>query len=550
MRRASVVSGLALFALLAASPARANFHLVKVVEVFTGTEAAPDAQYVMLQAYSAGQNVLTGHSVQVYDTDGVLIPGGTFAFSSGVLNSSNQMTILLATSAAQTFFNMSADLTIPAILPPGGGMVCWNSVPMPECVAWGGYTGPSTRIGTPYNSPVGIPPGKAIHRKLDICMGAATLEACDDTLSSANDFQMVAPLPRNNAGLSGSAPASTCQNSTLGGVEGCDDGNGTNGDGCSSLCVTEAGSFSPQALSVDSTATVSSDGNGVLEPNETVYVAPSWKNIKTSTLPLRGFVSGWKSAVSATYSVPDGEARYGPLAGGATGTCTPGSGTCHKVAIGFVSRPQTHIDVPLVEALSNGDVSTWQVHVGSSFPDVPKTLGQYRFVETLLHKGITAGCAGGNYCPGDPVTRQQMAVFLLVSKDGSAYAPPACVTPAFADVPCSSGFAKWVNELANRGVVSGCGGGNYCPLTPVNREQMAVFLIATLQPGVTPPACTTAPFADVPCSSPYAKWIQALVMRGITAGCGSGNYCPQGNVSRGQMAVFLTTTFALQLYGP
>jgi hypothetical protein len=84
----------------------------------------------------------------------------------------------------------------------------------------------------------------------------------------------------------------------------------------------------------------------------------------------------------------------------------------------------------------------------------------------------------------------------------------------------------------------------------VNREQMAVFLIATLQPGVVPPACTTAPFADVPCSSPYAKWIQALVSRGITAGCGGGNYCPQGNVTRGQMAVFLTTTFALQLYGP
>ena len=53
---------------------------MKVVEVFTGTEAAPDAQYVMLQAYSAGQNVLTGHTVQVYDTDGVLIPGGTFTF--------------------------------------------------------------------------------------------------------------------------------------------------------------------------------------------------------------------------------------------------------------------------------------------------------------------------------------------------------------------------------------------------------------------------------------------------------------------------------------
>ena len=32
--------------------------------------------------------------------------------------------------------------------------------------------------------------------------------------------------------------------------------------------------------------------------------------------------------------------------------------------------------------------------------------------------------------------------------DGPAYTPPACVAPAFNDVPCSSGFAIWVNELA------------------------------------------------------------------------------------------------------
>ncbi len=550
MRRAAVIAGLAFFALLAAAPARANFHLIKVVEVFTGTEAAPDAQYIVLQAYALGQNVLTGHSVQVYDTNGNLVPGGTFAFTSTVANSSDQMTVLLATPAAQTFFNMSADMTISAILPPGGGKVCWNSL-TPACVAWGGYSGPSAGVGTPINGPRGIPPGKSIHRRLDICLGPTNLDSCDDTGSSANDFTIGAPTPRNNFGTAGTTPSSSCSNSTLEGLEGCDDGNGSNGDGCSSVCLVESATFSPQTLAVDPVATSASDGNGVFEPGETVFVQPSWKNLKTSSLPLRGFVSGWTSGLAATYTVLDGEARYGVLAGGATASCTPGTGRCPQVGIALSTRPQTHIDIPLVEVLSNGDTATWPIHVGLSFPDVPKTAGFYRFVETLLHRGVTAGCAAGNYCPSDAVTRGQMAVFLLVSKEGSGYTPPACTTATFGDVPCSSGFARWVDELAARGVTAGCGGGNYCPATAVTRAQMAVFLLVTKEGSAyVPPPCVTAPFPDVPCASGFAKWVQELVARGITAGCGGGNFCPGSPATRGQMAVFLTATFGLTLYGP
>ena len=86
-----------------------------------------------------------------------------------------------------------------------------------------------------------------------------------------------------------------------------------------------------------------------------------------------------------------------------------------------------------------------------------------------------------------------MAVFLLKAKEGSGYAPPPCVTPAFADVPCSSPFAPWVNELVARGVTAGCGGGLYCPTNPTTREQMAVFLLKAKEgSGYTPPACVAS----------------------------------------------------------
>jgi len=181
-----------------------------------------------------------------------------------------------------------------------------------------------------------------------------------------------------------------------------------------------------------------------------------------------------------------------------------------------------------------------------NFLDVPESQQFNFYVNKLVRNEITVGVGGGNYGVAQDTLRQQMAVFLLKSKFGICYTPPPCTTQVFPDVPCSSNFAPWINELVAQGITGGCGGGNYCPTNPVNRQQMAVFLLKTLE-GSTydPPACTNATFADVPCSSPFAKWIYELVDRNITAGCGGGNYCPLTNANRGQMATFLVKTFGL-----
>ena len=79
---------------------------------------------------------------------------------------------------------------------------------------------------------------------------------------------------------------------------------------------------------------------------------------------------------------------------------------------------------------------------------------------------------------------------------------------------------------------------------------MSVFLLKTLEgPGYVPPACTGV-FADVPCSNPFAIWIEELYDRQIAAGCGGGNFCPTNPTTRAQMAPFLSNTFGLKLYGP
>jgi hypothetical protein len=120
----------------------------------------------------------------------------------------------------------------------------------------------------------------------------------------------------------------------------------------------------------------------------------------------------------------------------------------------------------------------------------------------------------------------------------------------FSDVPASSPYCRWVEELVRRSVIGGCGGGRYCPDLAVTRETLAVYVLVVLDPSINPPACGTPIFNDLPATSPFCRWVEELARRGVVTGCGQGNYCPTLPVSREQMSVFLTVTFGLALYGP
>jgi hypothetical protein len=193
---------------------------------------------------------------------------------------------------------------------------------------------------------------------------------------------------------------------------------------------------------------------------------------------------------------------------------------------------------------------TLQFHV-TNFADVPGDFWAWRYVEGLYAAGVTAGCSASPtslYCPVGGVTRDQMAVFLLKAIHGSSYVPPAA-TGDFQDVPVGYWAAAWIEQLAVEGITVGCtvNPNNYCPLTPVARDQMAVFLLkAKYGAGYTPPA-QSGVFLDVPVGYWAGTWIEQLAAEGITGGCGAGNYCPTATVSRDQMAVFVVKTFNLTL---
>jgi hypothetical protein len=94
--------------------------------------------------------------------------------------------------------------------------------------------------------------------------------------------------------------------------------------------------------------------------------------------------------------------------------------------------------------------------------------------------------------------------------------------------------------MVRSGITAGCGSGRYCPDAAVSRAQMAVFLLkAKHGASYVPPPATGTVFSDVPASAFAASWIERLAAEGITSGCGAGKYCPNDVVTRGSMAVLL-----------
>ena len=111
----------------------------------------------------------------------------------------------------------------------------------------------------------------------------------------------------------------------------------------------------------------------------------------------------------------------------------------------------------------------------------------------------------------------------------SAPTNEACgLAVTFRDVPASYWSWRHVEALAALGVTAGCGAGNYCPDGSITRAEMAIFLLkAKLGAGYVPPAASGDEFDDVPAGHWAAAWIEALVAQEITAGCGAGRLLPR-----------------------
>jgi hypothetical protein len=161
---------------------------------------------------------------------------------------------------------------------------------------------------------------------------------------------------------------------------------------------------------------------------------------------------------------------------------------------------------------SFGDVCT-----GAAAPVVDATGAtgtNWRYVETMYRRGYTKGCADTNdgqrrFCPTNPLNRGEMAVFIIRAKTNSVF--PTVTSGAFTTTSCQPPGTVVANVGDQFGLFVGCNG--Y--------------------------------FSDVPSTHVYYAFIQKLRELRITNGTDLTNalYSPAGGLTKGQLMTFLVRAF-------
>lgn len=223
----------------------------------------------------------------------------------------------------------------------------------------------------------------------------------------------------------------------------------------------------------------------------------------------------------------------------------------------------------------------------SRFSDMLLASNFRRHVETLAASGVTLGTTATTYSPNDVVTRRQMAAFIgrslrfmRIPAYGftDSFATFHAITPttqSFDDVGLADPLADWIYaisepawsagdsgvpaaHLGDTPITLGCDADSYCPDAAVTRVQMAAFIRRAFGIPLANPA--TPSFTDVLLANPPAvpidathfatelfqsvEGIASLVVTPpqvypVTRGCTATTFCPNDNVTRLQMAIFL-----------
>ena len=200
--------------------------------------------------------------------------------------------------------------------------------------------------------------------------------------------------------------------------------------------------------------------------------------------------------------VPDGYPNKASIEtlyhNGITGGC--GTAPLRYCPENNTTRAET--TVFLLKAEHGGGYTPPAVGSSTGFADVPTDYWTAAWIKQFAAEGITSGCGNGNFCPDEPVTREQLAVFMLKAKHGAAYVPPAATGSMFSDVAADYWAAAWIEQFANEiggaAMASlGCSPGLYCPQSPILRRDVAVFVVRAFNiPLASTPLPVGAPFGD------------------------------------------------------
>lgn len=209
-----------------------------------------------------------------------------------------------------------------------------------------------------------------------------------------------------------------------------------------------------------------------------------------------------------------------------------------------VSKPGSRVTVTAKDASGN---------IGRASADVPGS-GEHRFPDAsnywaadycdfLYDNGISTGYSDGTFRPNELLTRLDFAVMLYNSlkQDASQYAG---VELPFADLASIPDYAlPAIRTLYAKGVINGSTGSDgllyFNPGNPLTRAHAAAMIGRTQAKGFALAELTFTDAADIP--SYASSYIRSMVTQGILSGYAEGDFRPNANITRGQMAKILYT---------
>ena len=334
----------------------------------------------------------------------------------------------------------------------------------------------------------------------------------------------------------------------------------------------------PLSVSIDD----GGNGNQVFEPGESVTLVTRWLNFRSSSVTRSGTVSQFTGNVSTTYTIQNSGVQYGSIASGSQKSCQ--SGGCSVLSVTQPAQRVLHWDASIVETLDGGETTTWTLHIGQSFQDVTADQSEsYRAIETALHLGMTSGCGNDNFCPGNTVTRGQLAYMLGKARlnIGEVF-PPAGYIPhipqpndfhcwtggnsLFSDIDPTNPICRYVHGLYLQDVMDGCDEDSFCRTQTVSRAQFAKALARSVAYGKdnVPSQATingrsyncsdNQPnhFTDVNDSHPECAYIHYLWAKGVfkdsDAEFQNNAFQPSANATRAFVVKFIVRGHGLELY--
>lgn len=174
--------------------------------------------------------------------------------------------------------------------------------------------------------------------------------------------------------------------------------------------------------------------------------------------------------------------------------------------------------------------------------DVKKTDWFYSAVQYVAQKDYMVGVTDDLFAPYRDLSRA-MFVVILHRLDGE---PTVAANTTFADVPADAWCADAVSWAVQNGIVYGFSDEQFAPDAPVTRQQMCVMMIRFLdyrakKDNVTFKTTNQAKtFLDAASIGDFAKdAVKRCQMLGLMFGDEAGNFNPQANATRAQVAVVI-----------